>query len=106
MAGKQTVHQVFLMVARFNVHGLSHLLSKITAVWLRLQVRHDLEVAEQELGKRINREAKFSNSRMLVPNDKEKFFQLRRCISTQHADPASSSCKCLRFSGYLRVPPR
>ena len=28
------------------------------AVWLRLQVRYDLEVAERELGKRINREVK------------------------------------------------
>lgn len=28
------------------------------AVWLRLQVRHDLEVAEQELGEKINREVK------------------------------------------------
>ena len=28
------------------------------AVWLRLQVRYDLEVAEQELGKRIDREVK------------------------------------------------
>ena len=28
------------------------------AVWLRLQVRYDLEVAERELGKRINREIK------------------------------------------------
>ena len=28
------------------------------AVWLRLQVRYDLEVAEPELGKRINREVK------------------------------------------------
>ena len=28
------------------------------AVWLRLQVRYDLEVAERELGKRINREFK------------------------------------------------
>ena len=28
------------------------------AVWLRLQVRYGLEVAEQELGKRINREVK------------------------------------------------
>ena len=28
------------------------------AVWLRLQVRYDLEVAEQELGKRINRDVK------------------------------------------------
>src|SRR5215212_3640351 len=28
------------------------------AVWLRLQVRYDLEVAEQELGPRINREVK------------------------------------------------
>jgi addiction module HigA family antidote len=27
-------------------------------VWLRLQVRYDLEVAERELGKRINREVK------------------------------------------------
>ena len=26
------------------------------AVWLRLQIRYDLEVAERELGKRINRE--------------------------------------------------
>ena len=28
------------------------------AVWLRLQVRYDLEVADQELGKCINREVK------------------------------------------------
>lgn len=28
------------------------------AVWLRLQVRYDLEVAERGLGKRINREVK------------------------------------------------
>jgi hypothetical protein len=28
------------------------------AVWLRLQVRYDLEIAEQELSKRINREVK------------------------------------------------
>jgi addiction module HigA family antidote len=28
------------------------------AVWLRLQVRYDLEVAERELGKHINREVK------------------------------------------------
>lgn len=28
------------------------------AVWLRLQIRYDLEVAERELGKRINREVK------------------------------------------------
>ena len=28
------------------------------AVWLRLQVRYDLEVAEKELGPRINREVK------------------------------------------------
>ena len=28
------------------------------AVWLRLQVRYDLEVAEKELGDRINREVK------------------------------------------------
>lgn len=28
------------------------------AVWLRLQVRYDLEVAERKLGKRINREVK------------------------------------------------
>ena len=28
------------------------------AVWLRLQVRYDLEIAEQELGKRIHREVK------------------------------------------------
>ena len=28
------------------------------AVWLRLQIHYDLEVAEQELSKRINREVK------------------------------------------------
>lgn len=28
------------------------------AVWLRLQVRYDLEVAEQELSDKINREVK------------------------------------------------
>jgi antitoxin HigA-1 len=28
------------------------------AVWLRLQVHYDLEIAEQELSKRINREVK------------------------------------------------
>ena len=28
------------------------------AVWLRLQVRYDLEVAEKQLSKRINREVK------------------------------------------------
>jgi len=28
------------------------------AVWLRLQVRYDLEVAEQELSEKINREVK------------------------------------------------
>lgn len=28
------------------------------AVWLRMQVRHDLEVAESELGRRIEREVK------------------------------------------------
>ena len=28
------------------------------AVWLRLQVRYELEVAERELGKRINGEVK------------------------------------------------
>jgi len=28
------------------------------AVWLRLQVRYDLEVAERELSERINREVK------------------------------------------------
>jgi addiction module HigA family antidote len=28
------------------------------ALWPRLQIRYDLEVAEQELGKRINREVK------------------------------------------------
>lgn len=28
------------------------------AVWLRLQVRYDLEVAERKFGKRINREVK------------------------------------------------
>ena len=31
------------------------------AVWLRLQVRYDLEVAERKLGKRINREVKVRN---------------------------------------------
>jgi antitoxin HigA-1 len=33
------------------------------AVWLRLQVHYDLEVAEQELGKRINREVKARSQR-------------------------------------------
>ena len=28
------------------------------AVWLRMQVRYDLEIAEKELGERINREVK------------------------------------------------
>jgi len=28
------------------------------AVWLRLQVRYDLEIAEKQLSKRINREVK------------------------------------------------
>lgn len=32
------------------------------AVWLRLQVRYDLEVAERELGPKINREVKSLNS--------------------------------------------
>src|SRR6185503_13882158 len=32
-------------------------------VWLRLQVRYDLEVAEQGLGKRINREVKVRSQR-------------------------------------------
>lgn len=31
------------------------------AVWLRLQVRYDLEVAEKELGDRINLEVKVQN---------------------------------------------
>ena len=30
----------------------------MAAVWLRLQVRYDLEVAERELSERINREVK------------------------------------------------
>ena len=31
------------------------------AVWLRLQVRYDLEVAEKQLSKKINREVKVSD---------------------------------------------
>ena len=39
------------------------------AVWLRLQVRYDLEVAEAELGERINREVKvMSQSVESLPN--------------------------------------
>jgi addiction module HigA family antidote len=37
---------------------LARYFGTIAAVWLRLQVRYDLEVAERELGKRINREVK------------------------------------------------
>jgi addiction module HigA family antidote len=37
---------------------LAHYFGTSAAVWLRLQVRYDLEVAEQELSKRINREVK------------------------------------------------
>jgi antitoxin HigA-1 len=33
------------------------------AVWLRLQVRYDLEVAEKQLSKRINREVKVLHQR-------------------------------------------
>ena len=32
------------------------------AVWLRLQVRYDLEVAEKELKEKIDREVRFCNS--------------------------------------------
>jgi addiction module HigA family antidote len=38
------------------------------AVWLRLQVHYDLEVAEQELSKRIHREVKVRSSHMLALN--------------------------------------
>ena len=37
---------------------LAYYFGTSAAVWLRLQVRYDLEVAEQELGKRIDREVK------------------------------------------------
>ena len=37
---------------------LARYFSTSAAVWLRLQVRYDLEVAEKELGPRINREVK------------------------------------------------
>jgi len=37
------------------------------AVWLRLQIRHDLEVAERDLGKRINREVKVRPSPQVLP---------------------------------------
>ena len=38
------------------------------AVWLRLQVHYDLEVAEQELGKASIGKSKFVNSRMFAPD--------------------------------------
>lgn len=37
---------------------LARYLGTSPAVWLRLQIRYDLEVAERDLGKRINREVK------------------------------------------------
>jgi antitoxin HigA-1 len=37
---------------------LAYYFGTSAAVWLRLQVHYDLEVAEQELSKRINREVK------------------------------------------------
>jgi plasmid maintenance system antidote protein VapI len=37
------------------------------AVWLRLQVRYDLEVAEKELSGRINREVKIYNQTIAHP---------------------------------------
>jgi antitoxin HigA-1 len=37
---------------------LARYFSTSAAVWLRLQVRYDLEVAERELSERINREVK------------------------------------------------
>lgn len=37
---------------------LARYFSTSAAVWLRLQVRYDLEVAEKELSERINREVK------------------------------------------------
>jgi antitoxin HigA-1 len=37
---------------------LARYFSTSAAVWLRLQVRYDLEVAENEMGDRINREVK------------------------------------------------
>jgi antitoxin HigA-1 len=37
---------------------LAHYFGTSAAVWLRLQAHYDLDVAEQELSKRINREVK------------------------------------------------
>jgi len=37
---------------------LGRYFSTSPAVWLRMQVRYDLELAEKELGERINREVK------------------------------------------------
>ncbi len=40
---------------------LARYFSTSAEVWLRLQVRYDLEVAEKQLSKKINREVKVSN---------------------------------------------
>jgi len=40
---------------------LARYFSTSAEVWLRLQVRYDLEVAEKQLSKRINREVKVSD---------------------------------------------
>jgi len=40
---------------------LARYFSTSAGVWLRLQVRYDLEVAEKQLSARINREVKVSN---------------------------------------------
>jgi len=41
---------------------LARYFSTSAGVWLRLQVRYDLEVAEKELSPRINREVKVSHA--------------------------------------------
>ncbi|MDP2776723.1 MAG: HigA family addiction module antitoxin, partial [Anaerolineales bacterium] len=40
---------------------LARYFSTSAEVWLRLQVRYDLEVAEKQLSKKINREVKVSD---------------------------------------------
>lgn len=45
------------------------------AVWLRLQVRYDLEIAESELGERINREVKVLHQTQSHAQEKHKFTQ-------------------------------
>ena len=44
---------------------LARYFSTSAAVWLRLQVRYDLEVAEKELSDRINREVKIHHETTL-----------------------------------------